>query len=167
MEIATRDLLLRTVTEDDLAEVARMWAFEKGAISLQDAQQAIQYMHENHEKNALGYIYHLCLAVYEADQNQIIGWCGLDGKEAGFLHIFYLIDRACRGRGYATQCGEALLAHAFGTVGVPFVNGGCDKDNSASARVLEKIGMRRAGSAENGDPLFILEQGSWHPDKIK
>ena len=40
---------------------------------------------------------------------------------------------------------------------MPFINGGCDKDNIASYKVMEKIGMKQNGFEENGDPLFYID----------
>ena len=34
------------------------------------------------------------------------------------------------------------------------VHGGCDKDNIASKRAMEKGGMVQYGTEEGGDPLF-------------
>ncbi|MFK4791450.1 GNAT family N-acetyltransferase [Microbacterium sp. ZW T5_56] len=62
------------------------------------------------------------------------------GAEAG---IGYLIDPAHAGRGYATELGRALLALAFDELGVHRVTAGCYADNTASWRVMEKLGMRR------------------------
>ena len=100
MELYTKDLLLKTVTIDDIEEVTRMWEFEKG-------------------------------------KHKIIGWCGLDGKTAGKLHIFFLIDKNYKNKGYATQNAGKLLSYAFDEAYVPFVNGGCDKDNTASYKVMQ------------------------------
>ena len=165
MELLTPDLLLKTVTDDDIREVARMWAFEAGEISPEDAKKAIDYMQDNHKKNKRGYIHHLCFAVYEINQDSIIGWCGLDGETEGKLHIFYLIDKNYRSKGYATQCAAKLLSYAFGEVGIPYVNGGCDKDNIASFKVMEKIGMTQNAFEENGDPLFYIDSAMYRQNK--
>lgn len=136
-----------------------MWDFENGAIPLLEAEKVLARMEANHAQNRPGQIYHLCLAVTErAVPDRIIGWCGLDGTSGSKLHIFYSIDPAYRGRGYATQAAKALLNYAFREAGVPFVNGGCDKDNLASYRVMEKAGMRPDGEEENGDPLFYIDR---------
>ena len=156
MTLYTDNLILRTVETSDIEEVARMWEFEKGRISTEEAQKAIDYMQSNHEKNKPGNIYHLCFAVFEKGNGHIIGWCGLDGKIAGKLHIFYLIEKDYRNKGYATQCAEKLLSYAFDEAHVSFVNGGCDKDNIASYKVMTKIGMRENGYEANGDPLLFL-----------
>ena len=158
-ELYTRDLLLRTVTDKDIDEVARMWNFEKGGISLSKAKKAIRSMQKNHRRNRPGRIVHLCFAVYEKDKARIIGWCGLDGKcSPGKTVIFYLIDEACRNKGYATQCAKELLTHAFETVGLENVHGGCAKENVASYKVMVKAGLVQNGFEENGDPLFYIDK---------
>ena len=73
MELYTNDLLLKTVTDEDINEAARMWEFEKGSISLPEAQKAIEYMQNNHKQNRTGYIYHLCFSIYEKGKDKIIG----------------------------------------------------------------------------------------------
>ena len=158
MKLETERLVLRTVEVSDIEEVARMWAFEKGSITKEEAQSAIDYMQNNHKKNALGYIYHLCFAVFEKDGSKIIGWCGLDGTTAGKLYIFYMIDKDYRNKGYATQCAGRLLSYAFDEARVPYVDGGCDKDNVASYKVMQKAGMRENGFEENGDPVFFIDE---------
>lgn len=157
MAFQTKDLIVRTVTNDDIAEVARMWNFGNGSISVAEAENAIAAMQDNHLKNKIGYIYHLCFAVFEKGQDCIIGWCGLDGKSGNALNIFYLIDEHYRNRGYATQCAEGLITYAFKHMHVTAINGGCDKNNKASFRVMKKAGMTQIGFEENGDPLFCIE----------
>jgi len=166
MELHTKDLTLRTVGYKDIEEVARMWSFENGAIPLDEAEKAIEYMQNNHMQNKAGQIYHLCFAIFEKDNNKIIGWCGLDGKTDGKLYIFYLIDAAYRNRGLATQCAERLLSYAFGEARVPYVNGGCDKDNIASHKIMVKIGMRENGFEENGDPLFFIDDELYRRNRL-
>jgi RimJ/RimL family protein N-acetyltransferase len=166
MKLATESLVLRTVEVSDIEEVARMWAFEKGSISKEEAQGAIDYMQNNHKKNDLGHIYHLCLAVLEKDKTSIIGWCGLDGKTADKLHIFLLIDKDYRNKGYATQCAKRLLSYAFNEAYVPFVNGGCDKDNIASYTVMVKSGMRKIGLEENGDPILYIDEDMYRNNSV-
>ena len=161
MELITNNLVLRTVEHSDINEVARMWEFEKGAISLDEAKKAIAYMQNNHMQNKPGYIYHLCFAVFVKGMDTIIGWCGLDGKSTDKLHIFYLLDAAYRNKGYATQCAKKLLSYAFDEARVHHVNGGCDKKNIASFKVMSKIGMQQNDFEENGDPLFYIDNRTY------
>jgi RimJ/RimL family protein N-acetyltransferase len=48
-----------------------------------------------------------------------------------------------RGHGYATEAAAALVALAFTDLGVHRVAGRLDARNTASARLLERLGMRR------------------------
>lgn len=57
--------------------------------------------------------------------------------------IGYIVDPAFAGRGIATELARGLLAAAFDRLGLRRVSAGCNADNPASVRVLEKAGMRR------------------------
>ncbi|MBE6760249.1 MAG: GNAT family N-acetyltransferase [Ruminococcaceae bacterium] len=157
MELLTDDLILRTVTRADIDEIARMWNFFQGGVSVEEAHGALEYMNSNHARNRSGILHHLCLAVCRKnDPARIWGWCGLDGTvRPERPEVFVLLHESVRGMGFGTQCVKALLSYAFDTVGLHSVHGGCDKDNIASARMMENAGMRRYGSMESGDPLFI------------
>ncbi len=156
MEYRTERLVLRAVTKDDLAEVARTWPADQRPVSEAEAQAAITRMARSHERNAVGCIYHLCLAVCGQDDPQtIMGWCGLDGRRShAEPEIFVLLDEAYRNKGYGTQCVRELLRIAAEEFSLQSVHGGCDKDNIASRRAMEKGGMTRYGQEENGDPLY-------------
>ena len=167
MELFTSDLWLKTVTEDDIYEVARMWNFEKGSISLEEARKAVDDMRNNHGQNKMGCIRHLCFAVFEKGGDGVIGWCGLDGMcSPGKTVIFYMIDKNYRGRGYAAQCANKLLEYAFDTARIKSVYGGCFKDNIASYKVMVKAGMVfYTTDEESGDPCFYTDSKIFH--KIK
>lgn len=62
------------------------------------------------------------------------------GRE-GRLSYFVRPDHA--GRGLATTMGRDALDHAFGRLDLRRVQAGCYADNTASWRVMEKLGMRR------------------------
>ena len=68
--------------------------------------------------------------------------------------IFILLDEEYRGKGYGTQCVKELLRIAAEDFCLQSVHGGCDKDNIASKRAMEKGGMVQYGTEEGGDPLF-------------
>ncbi len=67
----------------------------------------------------------------------------------------YVFDPAYGGHGYATEAVTAMVAHAFGRLGVRRITAGCFAGNLASVRILEKVGMRREQHGV-GD--------SWHAD---
>ncbi|MGI5959661.1 MAG: GNAT family N-acetyltransferase [Massiliimalia sp.] len=162
MELYTESLILRTVDDSDINEVARMWDWQNGAVSAEQAKEAVLWMQENHKKNKPGELHHLCLAVYEKGSNRMIGWCGLDGQwSPGKTVLFYSIHSDYQNKGYATQCAGRLLSYAFCDLGLSSVSGGCDKHNLASFRVMEKIGMEQNAFEDNGDPLFFIDQETY------
>ena len=156
MDYQTENLILHFVTENDLNEVARTWPADHHPLSDAEARAAIAYMRGNYERNKKGGIYHLCLAVCGKEHPGItMGWCGLDGsRNPAEPEIFILLDEPYRGKGYGTLCVKELLRIAVEDYALPRVHGGCAKENIASARAMEKGGMVRYGTEENGDPLF-------------
>jgi RimJ/RimL family protein N-acetyltransferase len=59
--------------------------------------------------------------------------------------IGWAFGQAHQGKGYATEAGRALVAHAFGSLGAHRVIATCQPENTASWRVAEKLGLRREG----------------------
>ena len=57
--------------------------------------------------------------------------------------IGFLFHPDHHGRGYATETGELLLRLAFDELGLHRVIGRLEPRNEASARLLERLGMRR------------------------
>ncbi len=156
MDYRRDTLILRRVTEEDLAEVARTWPSDHRPIPLEEAKGVIAFMRENDEKNVRGSICHLCLAVCRADDPGVImGWCGLDGsRNPAEPEIFILLDEPYQHKGYGTLCVRELLRLAAEDYALSGVHGGCAKENVASARAMEKGGMTQYDTEDNGDPLF-------------
>ena len=156
MDHVRDQLILHYVTENDLTEVARTWPSDHRPVSDAEVQKAITYMRNNYVRNTTGCIYHLCLAVCSVnDPHTIMGWCGLDGtRNHTEPEIFILLDEPYQNKGYGTQCVKELLRIATEDYALASVHGGCDKDNIASRKAMEKGGMVHYSTEENGDPLF-------------
>lgn len=165
MELKTKDLILRTVTEDDIFEVARMYEYPN-AISLVQAKKAINAMISNYNQNQVGYIKHLCLAVCLKEKpTEIIGWCGLDGEvERDKVVVFYIIDEKYHNKGYATQAATSILKYAFEQAQLECVYGGCDKNNIASFKIMSNIGMKNYGIDDNGNPQFRINKADYNDE---
>ncbi len=63
--------------------------------------------------------------------------------ETGTVEIGYGLIPDYRGYGYATEAAKALVEWALAQPGVRRVVAECNRDNTASVRVLEKLGMHR------------------------
>lgn len=159
MELLTNDLILRTVTENDIKEIARMWEYPQET-TIEKAYEALKYMEVTHSKNRQKSICHLCLGVFQKEKpNVIIGWCGLDGEtEIGKTVLFYMIDEKYRNQGYATQCAIELINYAFEDMGYDIIYGGCARSNVESYKVMQKAGMIQNSFYENGDYIFLIDR---------
>jgi RimJ/RimL family protein N-acetyltransferase len=69
----------------------------------------------------------------------------------------YVVSGAFAGRGIATEASRAVLDYGFTTLGLHQISARLDARNLASARVLEKLGMRR-------EAMFVEDEwfkGEW------
>jgi [ribosomal protein S5]-alanine N-acetyltransferase len=83
------------------------------------------------------------LAVTEREGEALIGDGGLHplGGVGPDVELGYTLARAAWGKGYATELGLALVDYAFTVLRVPRVVAQVEPANSASRRVLAKLGM--------------------------
>lgn len=78
---------------------------------------------------------------------QLIGNCGIrQGQaQAPVADIGYELDPQHWGQGYATEAARAIVQFGFTHLALHRVESHCVADNVGSARVLEKVGLRREG----------------------
>jgi len=88
------------------------------------------------------------LAVDRVSDGGFIGWCSLTQWNPAYrsASLGYCFDGAAWGHGYATEAARALLQWAFPTLDLNRVQAETDTRNTASARVLEKLGFVREGT---------------------
>jgi RimJ/RimL family protein N-acetyltransferase len=87
------------------------------------------------------------LAVVIRDGNRLIGGCGIyeSNIESREGWIGYCLNRQFWGQGYATETARALLGFGFTHLNLHRIFATCDPANTASAHVMEKIGMQYEG----------------------
>lgn len=82
------------------------------------------------------------LAVIEKSTDQFIGWCGLkfspDVQEYDIGFRFY---KSYWNKGFATETAKRCLDFGFDELGLTQIVGKAMKENDASIKVLEKLGM--------------------------
>ncbi len=93
------------------------------------------------------------------DSGELIGagGCRIRSVEHRAGDLGYVLRRAAWGRGYATEAAAALLEFGIRVLGLHRVWATCHVDNTRSARVLEKIGMRREGRLRH----HVRARGEW------
>ena len=85
-------------------------------------------------------------AVIERSSGELIGYCGLKRlDETEEIEIYYGFPKTFWGKGYATEAARAVLKFAFDEANLPRVVGVTNPKNTASQRVLQKIGLKFQG----------------------
>lgn len=104
--------------------------------------------------DAHAFLHHAITAVEKAQElhwvitrrtsEQILGTIGLRLQEHR-AELGYVLARPHWGHGFATEAARVVVDWALSRPEIHRVWAVCDVENSASARVLEKIGMEREG----------------------
>ena len=76
--------------------------------------------------------------------------------------VGYIVAPAHQGRGYATEMMHALLRFGFEERGLHRIVGRLDARNRASARVLERLGMRREAHLVENEHV----KGEWTDELV-
>ena len=99
------------------------------------------------------------LAVVLKSENRLIGGCGirLRNPEQREGDIGYVFNRRYWGEGYATEAAKAIIQFGFSKLKMHRIWATCDPPNKASARVLEKAGMKREGLLRKN----VFQKGAW------
>lgn len=106
-------------------------AFVQQQIRNQEAQPRLQFQ----------------MVITLRDTGQLIGNCGVRMQTAGAFEgdMGYELNPALWGQGIATEAARAIAAFGFESLGLHRIWAHCIAENVASARVLEKVGLRQEG----------------------
>lgn len=178
IQINTEHLTLRSFCESDSEAMYRIqsnpemtkYSPDEPWKSIDEGKEFIkltQWLYES-EYSTFRYFF----AVIEKENNILIGYCGIGGIQYDHAEneVFYGISEEYWGRGYATECGKAMLQYGFIQLGLLKVIGAVHIGNLASIKVLEKIGLKRIGlihglpeelSFYNGEYLYALDRNEY------
>jgi RimJ/RimL family protein N-acetyltransferase len=149
--LETERLRLRELTLADTPFILALlnspgWLEFIGDRNVRTEEQAIEYLEngplKSYQDNGFG------LSLVETkDQSQGIGMCGiirreyLEGPDIGFAFLPEYM-----GKGYGYEIASATLSYALDTWQLPKVLAIADPTNKKSIRLIEKIGLRLAGT---------------------
>lgn len=99
-------------------------------------------------------------AIETKDTGEVIGWFGIgtssDPKADYDISFGYALVRHRWNHGFMTEALRAVFFYEFETLGVPRLGANCRTANVASARAMEKAGMRCVKSDYGAD-----FEGNW------
>ncbi|MCU0610828.1 MAG: GNAT family N-acetyltransferase [Candidatus Eisenbacteria bacterium] len=150
MELDSRRLILRTFCESDLApfcayrsdsEVARYQSW----VAPYPRDKAAAFMRDMRAKEPgePGQWYQLAIVVRSS--RRMVGDCAFHilAEDPRQAEVAFTLARRHQGHGYATEAVARLLGYLFDEFDLHRVIGICDAENAPSARLLERVGMRR------------------------
>ncbi len=106
----------------------------------------------------------LRLAVVRRDSGELIGdfSLALRSRQNGQGEIGFMFHPDHQGQGYAAEAGRAVLALGFDAFDLHRVYGSCDARNTASARLMERLGMRLEGTMRETEYV----KGAWSDELV-
>jgi aminoglycoside 6'-N-acetyltransferase len=89
-------------------------------------------------------------AVAPRPDGALVGDCGLrtSRRDARRGELGFTFARMHQRRGYATEAAAAVLAYAFGTLGMVRIEARIDGRNERAARLLVRLGMKHEATRE-------------------
>lgn len=106
----------------------------------------------------------LSLAAVLRESGELIGDCSLHWSSAEHrqAEVAFIFHPDHHGHGYATEAAGALLTLAFDELRVHRVVGRLEARNSASARVLQRLGMRKEAELIENERV----KGEWQSEIV-
>ena len=106
----------------------------------------------------------LVLAVVWPQVGRVVGEVNLEWRSRQHRQgeIGFVFNPDYHGNGLATEAAEAMLRLGFDDLGLHRVFGRCDARNLASARVMERLGMRREAHFVHNE----IFKGEWGEELV-
>jgi RimJ/RimL family protein N-acetyltransferase len=164
---ASPRLSLREFCQNDLdaflayEQQPKMLLFENGIVDSDAAQSYLnQAIHSAKETPRLNYY----LGIITPSGNQLIGRISLTIQNSSIQEweIGWAIRSEDWGKGYASEAARLILNFAFRNLKAHRVVAFCHAENIGSAKVMEKVGMKREGYLRQTRWLY----GKWADEYV-
>lgn len=163
--LETQRLLLRQATAGDLQSLFDIYGDPETNLSnpagplasLEKAEEVLQKWIAHWNMQGFG----MWAISLKDDPDRTIGFGGLSLKKYGIkerLNLGYRFATTAWGKGYATEMCLANLDYAFNQLKQPAIYAVVRPENTASIKVLEKIGMLRTDTLNDvpGKPYSLI-----------
>ena len=163
-DIETKRLLLRPLGPADLDDLFELYQdidlmrYITGQTRSYEKTEARLNVYLNDHKQ---YGFGLCAAILKSS-GEMIGRCGLEPVESKIGiegDIGWMFKKKYWGQGLATEFGRAMIEYGFNHLPVRRIFARADVANTASIRVMQKLGM----SFVKADQVEVVYE-LWHPD---
>ena len=142
--LETERLILRPLDETDIDAIyamrsdADVMRFIREPQNRQESANWVELVSSRWRKEKIGFC-----AITEKLSGAFAGWCGLwQLKETGEIEVGYAVAREFWGKGYATEAAFEFLEYGFKQLQLEKIVAVARAENTASRRVMEKLGMR-------------------------
>ncbi|RPI21572.1 MAG: N-acetyltransferase [Chloroflexota bacterium] len=168
--LETKRLILRHLEPGDLDSLYKLYSdpevrryFPEGTLTYAETQEELEWFLNGHPKHPeLG-----LWATIHKETNQLIGRCGLlpwtiDGRFE--VEVAYLLGKEYWGQGLGTEAARAIRDYGFEKLGLARLICLIDRENLASIKVAEAIGMvfEKEGIDEKGPfLLYAIHRSTW------
>lgn len=167
--LETERLILRAIRPEDaaaiaayqgLAEVARYVPWEPRPLTRVEELIPRWMAMDGTGDDSEGVQY----AITRKEDGVLLGDCMImfGDRAARQGEVGYLLDPAHHGRGYATEATRAMIDAGFAIGGLHRICARCDARNTASWRVMEKLGMRREAHFRE----HTIFKGEWDEELV-
>ena len=161
MVLETERLILRELVIDDWQAI-HLYAADADLVKFME-------WGPNSEDDTKAYVQHIISTqgqtprkVYEfaitlKGDGSLIGGCGLYLEEHSQASLGYCLNRTFWGRGFATEAAYSLCQYGLCEIHLHRIFATCRPENTASARVMEKLGMKKEGTLRE----HFYAKGKW------
>lgn len=166
LELRTPRLVLRDWQQGDLPALGALASDERVTryqpwLRFPDDVACRRWLEESINHNSADPRSRYSLAVVNRSIDHTIGWlnwCDAEDASRGEVSFGYALLPEVWGRGYMTEAVEAMLTLVFDVQQRNSVYASCATGNHASARVLEKAGLRLVDRTMRRDDTLGIEE---------
>jgi RimJ/RimL family protein N-acetyltransferase len=163
--VETARLILRPFTRADLDALSAIYADAEVMATIRNGVRDRGQTEANLGEYAADWADHGwgVWAITSRADGALLGMCGY----VRHAELGYILARAARGQGFATEAARACLRFGFERLfDFDVISAGALRENHASRRVLEKLGMRRSPNAyfdTQGGVYYAIARADWRP----
>ena len=163
-QLSTVRLTLRPFAPQDAESCLRNWAADEEiyrylSAQPQTADEVREWLSSADEAYADPRTYYW--AIEETHCGEVVGELFVDnfGTSSRRCEMDWKIGTAFQGKGYAAEAARAAIEYLIREVGFHRIEAKCCTENTASERVMQKLGINKEGILRE---RFCGKDGRWH-----